>query len=234
MKYLLVLSVFVLFALQVSVAQKANGILTHREVNIHYEDSTIHISVVLSDEKYKPKPLIDYYWYHNNAIKVNKGDYNGMLLDGDYQVTDKEGNLIGKGKFLKGVKLGEWKSWNKKGELLSIYTFKKGVKNGKYRKFENNKLIEQGQYKNDERYGNVYQYQEDGERSKTKYTKGEVATKSEKEKKPKKEKVEKKPKEKEKKEVKTEMPKNKSEEKKKSTKEKSKSKEKKVEKKSDD
>ena len=100
--------VFLVFLLVNTKAQKVEEI-THREINIQFNDSSIKANVLLADKKIKLNNQIDYYWYQNNAIKINQGGFKGKLLDGDYQVTIPKGNLIKKGNFKNGNVSGEWK-----------------------------------------------------------------------------------------------------------------------------
>ncbi|KAB2859601.1 MAG: hypothetical protein F9K09_01395 [Flavobacteriales bacterium] len=204
------LTMMFLLSLSISFAQKMKE-LTHREISEHYTDSSIKASILLENKKVRLKNTIDYYWYYNNNIKFNQGDYKGKLLDGDYQVITKNGNLIRKGQFKTGYKVGVWKDWNTKGELLLVQQWNNGQKNGScqkyfdgklieegnynnnklngsYKKFNNDTLIEKGIYKNDLLHGKQVVYQNDTIYSITRYKKGKEVIK--KEKKPKADKTE--------------------------------------------
>lgn len=204
------LTMIFLLSLSVSFAQKIKE-LTHREISVHDNDSSIKASILIENKKIRLKNTIDYYWYYNNAIKFNQGDFKGKLLDSDYQVVTKNGNLIRKGQFKTGYKVGMWKEWNTKGELLLVQQWSKGQKNGSYqkyfegklievgnynnnqlngsyKKFNNDTLIEKGMYKNDLLHGKKVVYQNDTIYSFARYKKGKEVIK--KEKKPKTEKTE--------------------------------------------
>jgi antitoxin component YwqK of YwqJK toxin-antitoxin module len=198
-----IIVILLIFSITKIWGQKIEEI-THREVNVHFADSSIKANVLLADKKQRLNPLTDYYWYHNNSIKNNQGDYKGRVLDGDYQVSNKDGNLIAKGKFKKGSKSDEWKEWNDNGKLTVVENWLKGFKNGKYskyqegilveqgnhtkneingtyRKFENKKLIEKGVYRKGVLHGKKLIYKSDTIFSTTNYKKGKVVLKKEKE-----------------------------------------------------
>jgi antitoxin component YwqK of YwqJK toxin-antitoxin module len=146
--------------------------ITHREINIHFNDSSIKANVLLADKKQHLKNSTDYYWYYNNSIKHNQGDYKGRLLDGEYQVTSKKGDLITKGKFSKGFRSGEWKKWNNQGELIDINNWSKGNKKGKYLKYHKGKIIEKGSYQKNKLNGYYFIYENGQLIEKKKYKKG--------------------------------------------------------------
>lgn len=156
MKYTLTIALLILL-LSRSQGQKLKDI-THREVNIHQNDSSIKATILLEEKKVKLHSLVNYYWYYNNSIKTNQGDFQGMLLDGGYHVTTRDGRLITKGNFRKGVKTGEWKNWNEKGELLRITNWKKGYKKGVYQKFVGGQLVENGKFKRNQLNGHYQKF----------------------------------------------------------------------------
>ncbi len=199
--------VFSFFILMNSLSAQKMEEITHREVNIHFADSSIKAYFLLEKEKIRLKPDVYYFWYENNSIKINQGDYKGRLLDGKYEVVNRDGNLITKGQISKGLKINEWKKWNASGHLLAISHWKKGRqtgsfktynngslieegfylmnhKNGTYKKFENDTLIEKGTFKNGVLQGKVTQYANDTVLGITTYKKGKVIIKKEKEDKP--------------------------------------------------
>lgn len=163
----------VVFSFQVGWTQKIKEI-THREINVHFGDSSIKATILLADQKTHLKNTTDYYWYYNNSIKSNQGDYKGRLLDGGYQVITKKGHLITKGNFKKGNKSGVWKKWNNEGKLVSINNWSKGVRNGKYQKYDNGKLTEHGTYMRNKLYGFYYVYENEKLVEKRKYQNGKL------------------------------------------------------------
>ena len=169
------------FFVQQSKAQRLKEV-THREINIHSNDSSIK-AMIMIENKVRPNEKNNYYWYYNNEIKSNRGGYNGKLLDKKYLVTDYQNNLLEQGEFKKGMKSGEWKRWNKKGELITVNNWCKGNKNGAYRKYENGRLIEKGCYRNNRIHGVVRNYASDTLSTKTRYKMGEVVPVKEKKKK---------------------------------------------------
>ncbi len=193
-KYIITIAAFFLFSASFTCAQKIKEI-THRDISVHYSDSSINATVLIEEKGIKSNTNIDYYWYQNNAIKVNQGGYKGKLLDGDYQVTTVDGNLVTKGEFKKGYKISSWKTWKANGELAAIYHWNMGYKNGNYQlyvdgkvtekgsyklgklhgaflKYEAEQLVEKGAYKNSKLHGKIIVYKNDTIFSITKYKNG--------------------------------------------------------------
>ncbi len=156
MKFGITIILFVLMCYK-TFSQKVEEI-THREINIHYNDSSVKANILLEQKKIMLNTMTNYYWYYNNAINSNQSDYKGKLLDGEYQVTSKNGQLITKGKLKRGIKLGAWKQWNENGELLALINWENGVKNGKYKKFKNGLVVEQGVYRKNKLDGNYQKF----------------------------------------------------------------------------
>lgn len=174
-----IIIILLMFPIIKGWAQKIEEI-THREVNVHFNDSSIKANVLLEEKRVRLKNSVDYYWYHNNSIKTNQGDYKGRLLDGDYKVSTQKGNLIMKGSFEKGSRSGEWKRWTEKGQLTLIDKWKNGVRNGAYQKYSAGKLVEKGVYRKGLLHGKKIVYQSDSVFSITAYKKGEEVVKKEK------------------------------------------------------
>jgi hypothetical protein len=74
-----------------------------------------------------------YYWQGPTQILRTTGAYNGHLLTGDYQLTTRNGNLLGKGNFDKGLKTGEWRTWRLDGTPVSLSNWRRGRQWGKTR-----------------------------------------------------------------------------------------------------
>ncbi|MBN1462689.1 MAG: hypothetical protein JXQ69_09365 [Paludibacteraceae bacterium] len=88
----------------------------------------IHVPVKVKNTKINNKSV--YFWYASNHIYSNKGAYSGKLLDGEYRVFGKDGNLITYGNFDKGRKTGTWKYWDNAGTLIKLEPWKKGQLDG--------------------------------------------------------------------------------------------------------
>ena len=209
MKYIIIL-MFLMLSLYHAWGQKMEEI-THRTITIHQVDSSIKANVLLEQKKIKPSNSIHYYWYYNNAIHINQGGYEGKLLDGVYQVTSKDGKLITRGNFKKGVKVGKWKKWNTKGQLLNVSNwvngyqsglsktfedgmlvatnaYAKGKLNGVSKRFKNDTLLEKNHYKKGLLHGKQIVYQNDTVANEVNYRLGKEISPKEKKAKTKKEK----------------------------------------------
>lgn len=145
MKALILILIFV-FQFYKIEAQKMEDI-THRKMIIHHKDSMIECDVLITTD-IKPKKLIPYYWYDRENIFFNQGGFSGKLLDGKYQVFTKNKKLITAGSFKNGTKSKQWREWDAEGKLMNLYSWRKGQKNGVYQLFSEDKLVEEGKYKN--------------------------------------------------------------------------------------
>lgn len=67
----------------------------------------------------QPRPDRFYYWQGQDRIQRNVGGYNGHLLDGPYQLTDRDDHLLGNGALRQGLKTGRWRTWRPDGSLAS-------------------------------------------------------------------------------------------------------------------
>jgi antitoxin component YwqK of YwqJK toxin-antitoxin module len=92
----------------------------HKNVEIVNDTTTIKFQVIESKTKMAPQANTVYTWYFNNKIYTTKGEYSGLLLDGDYKEYDKKGKLKMEGKYTQGGKTGEWKKWSVKGEVTTM------------------------------------------------------------------------------------------------------------------
>lgn len=127
------------------------------------------------DEPVKLKDELMYYWFNEGAVRQNKGDFSGSLLQGTYERTSHEGQLLEKGNFNQGLKDGTWKSWNKYGDLVKIVNWEKGLKNGAYFSYDQPSDIEvRTTYKNGRIEGWYVQQQNDSIVSRVKYRKGKL------------------------------------------------------------
>ena len=188
--------VIVLFHCTAMYAQYIDG-LDHREVNLHFPDSSIKAEVLTKEKKVQVDNTKKYYWYDNNAINHNQGGYKGNLLDGKYIVVNKHGKMITEGNFIKGNKTGEWKYWDEEGYLTALIKWDKGHKEGEYfkykqgsiilkgyyhknrpegsyKKYENRKIIETGSFKNGVLHGKKITYKGDTVLKKEVYKNGDL------------------------------------------------------------
>jgi hypothetical protein len=77
-----------------------------------------------------------YYWQGPTQILRTAGAYNGHLLTGGYQLTSRNGNLLGSGNFEKGLKTGEWRTWRPNGTPVSRSSWRRGRQLGKTKYYD--------------------------------------------------------------------------------------------------
>jgi hypothetical protein len=77
-----------------------------------------------------------YYWQGPTQILRTAGAYNGRLLTGDYQLTTRNGNLLVRGTFDKGLKNGEWRTWRPDGTPASSSVWRRGKPWGKTKYYD--------------------------------------------------------------------------------------------------
>lgn len=119
----------------------------------------IHLNLVNNDRKIHPHNNRKYYWFENGNINFTQGDFSGKLLNGEYLVYYKNGELKEKGNFKFGVKEGIWKDWFLNGYLHSISFYKWGLKYGKWEEFDSTgKLSLKGNCKNNLKHGKWIEY----------------------------------------------------------------------------
>ena len=81
-----------------------------------------------------------YYWQGNNRILRTQGAYNGKLLHGPYQLTNRSEQLLGSGTFSKGLKTGLWRTWRPDGTLSSSRHWFRGRPRGRSVEYDENGL----------------------------------------------------------------------------------------------
>ncbi|MEL5994134.1 toxin-antitoxin system YwqK family antitoxin [Hymenobacter segetis] len=79
----------------------------------------------------QPRPDRFYYWQGQDRIQRNAGGYNGHLLDGSYQLTDRDDHLLGNGALRQGLKTGTWRTWRPDGSLASTSHWRQGRQRGR-------------------------------------------------------------------------------------------------------
>ena len=80
----------------------------------------------------RPRPRADrfYYWQDQDHVLRTVGAYNGYLLSGPYQLTDRADHLLRAGTLTKGVKTGTWRQWRPDGSLVSASHWRRGRQRG--------------------------------------------------------------------------------------------------------
>ncbi|HAF28410.1 MAG TPA: hypothetical protein DCG75_05115 [Bacteroidales bacterium] len=130
-------------------AQDYSAKYNTRTIVLNYPDSVVKVKVLNTEEDFKIKDDLNYYWYNNNMIGYNKGGVNGKPLHGTYTVCNIEGALITQGEFLHGLKEGKWKSWYISGELKTIENYKNGLKDDIQCYYsESGEIVKETKYKN--------------------------------------------------------------------------------------
>lgn len=82
-----------------------------------------------------------YYWQGPTQILRTAGAYNGRLLTGDYQLTSRNGNLLGSGRFYEGLKNGQWRTWRPDGTPLTSSRWRRGRQRGRTRYYNEAGLL---------------------------------------------------------------------------------------------
>jgi len=81
----------------------------------------------------RPSPILGrfYYWQGPSQILRTTGAYDGKLLNGPYQLTSRNGNLLVSGSFHKGLKTGLWRTWQPDGIPITSAHWRRGRQRGK-------------------------------------------------------------------------------------------------------
>jgi|GEM_PF-5017640 len=77
-----------------------------------------------------------YYWQGPDRILQTAGSYNGRLLEGPYQLTNREGQLLGSGTFKKGLKTGTWRTWQPDGTPVTSSRWRRGRQLGSLQRYD--------------------------------------------------------------------------------------------------
>ena len=117
----------ILFSFYNGWTQILEGI-THREINVHYNDSSIKANVLIEQKNIPINNKVDYYWYYNNEIKMNQGGYKGKLLDGNYQITKQKEICVSKGILKEETKLENGRNGMKKENYFLLLNGIKEIK----------------------------------------------------------------------------------------------------------
>jgi antitoxin component YwqK of YwqJK toxin-antitoxin module len=125
-------------------------------------EKNLNCQIRRKKEREKPvyqNVLTDRYQY-SNGVKSGKHEiyfkdgkiiqeeyYTNDLLNGDFKKFDSYGKLIESGTFVNGKKEDEWKTYDSYGKLTKLETYLDNKKNGKFQEFQNEKLLTEGQHK---------------------------------------------------------------------------------------
>ena len=123
----------------------------------------IKITLYSGNTPVKTDPSCIYYWFDSKLIHQTQGDYSGILLNGNYVKYDTDGNMLGKGIFVKGLKSGTWVEWHKNGLVYLTAVYKDGQKSGDYSMYnDQGVLMEQSDYENDKLNGKLTRFDSTG------------------------------------------------------------------------
>jgi antitoxin component YwqK of YwqJK toxin-antitoxin module len=131
----------------------------------------------------KPVPRKDlvYFSYFKNKIGSSQGHYNGRLLNGNYQLMNRNHKVVAKGEFVDGLMHNEWIKWHGNGLIASVENWRYGRLNGRFQKYdEAGRLLLEGRYKNNLYDGKWVYYQDDNSTHVEEYKKGELFEKKQK------------------------------------------------------
>jgi hypothetical protein len=167
---------FVFFTLLISCSENS-----FRQNASEYQSTAYHrVTLNKNDTIYRfqvDKPDFDlladnkltYFWYVPDTILQTQGKYEGMVLDGFYNVFYPSKNLLEAGEFQEGLKTGVWKNWFETGFLRKTTTWKNGKKNGPFTEYDSSgTMCLSGNYANDIIDGKVIEYSADGKKKNNK------------------------------------------------------------------
>ena len=109
-----------------------------REILATTDSSFIIAQINNESKKIKTRTDLYYHWYKGGEIFINRGDYFGNFLHGEYCEFSSGKKMMVKGVFFEGLKDGEWKEWYENGNLKRITNYKNGLLNGIVIEYSNN------------------------------------------------------------------------------------------------
>lgn len=119
-----------------------------RAIVFNYPDSLVKVNVLISEEEFKIKDELKYYWYNNDIIGCNRGGVHGKPLHGEYTICNIDGNLLVQGNFEHGLKHGKWKYWYVNGEIKRAENWKEGLKDDIQKYYsESGEIVKELRYK---------------------------------------------------------------------------------------
>ena len=147
----------------------------YQRVTISQGDSTMGFRIV--DAQKKTSPTKEYFWFKYGEVHHSIGAYSGKLLNDEFQVFNRDGDLLSQGYFDEGLKSGTWISW-KDGYKAKEASYRNGVQDGRYRQFSGEKLALEGQYNKGRRDG-IFEFFSSDTTYSVKYKQGVVVSKNE-------------------------------------------------------
>lgn len=158
-----IIVLFCFFSVQSLFAQDEISIGKTREVVVSRLDSVLRFEVLTKSTGISPDMAKTYYWYSQNRIYSNQGDFYGKLLHGTYCLFDSERRLIVKGDFKEGLKVGNWFRWHLNGKIAVHEQWKDGLLKGKVITYSDKGDVQSlEKFKNDVKHGTQFYYSEGG------------------------------------------------------------------------
>lgn len=152
---------------------------SHREVYV-YGDSFYIVANILFEEFYQKTNDEKFYtWYQGGMISSTEGNYFGNLLDEEYTMYTRQGQVILSGSYYAGLKHGNWIYYDEKGNKQKIESYKKGSLNGKVKKYKEGELRTITSYKDGRKHGWMLEYRNGSFHKIVKYKDDKVASSKE-------------------------------------------------------
>jgi hypothetical protein len=120
---------------------------------IYEKGAQITLYVVYDTPSIKAKENISYSWYKNQSIKTTRSTYIEPLLHGSFQKHDRSSNLLVLGRYNYGRKDSIWTYFNKEGDLILKEDYRKGLLDGSYTSYLNDTVLEKGRYRRGKKTG---------------------------------------------------------------------------------
>ena len=118
-------NLFILFFLMCKLVYSQSDQTELKTLN--YIDATIKVYVYINNPNISYLETKEYFWYTEKAgIKSTKGATGGLLLHGEFNAFDKDGNLIVQENYSNGLKQGKALEWNIEGEIIDKKIYEQG------------------------------------------------------------------------------------------------------------
>ncbi len=147
----------------------------YQRLSISQGDSVMEFRIV--DIDIKPKSDKIYYWMKYGQVYYTQGGFDGKLLNDNYKVFNRSGQLITQGRFEQGLQTGLWTKWVDGLKEYEI-VYEDGTPSGKYYQYEEGELVLHGKYQDGLRNGSFNVLNQDTSYV-VKYRKGVVVNKDE-------------------------------------------------------
>jgi antitoxin component YwqK of YwqJK toxin-antitoxin module len=136
---------------------------TTNSFTIAKADSVIKGSLATEQKRIAYDNTKYYHYLLNQEVKVTQGGASGKLLNGKYEVFDKQMSILKSGSLKDGLKIGEWKDWHTNGSLKRRVQYKRGVEHGHYFEYNSQgRLRITGKFKNGLKHGIAKELDVDG------------------------------------------------------------------------